>query len=399
MALDGKRIEEITEVDLQTLKSNEVQENKTLEYKSTLPDNSYDAKKEFLADVSAFANASGGYLLFGVKDEGGVPIEVCGIEDVDSDGEKARLENLLRDNIDPRIPGISIRAIELESSAVVFVMFIPRSWAQPHVVRFQKHWRFYSRNSAGKYPLEVSELRAAFNLSESASERIRRFRADRLGKIVAGETPLLLPDVAKIVLHIVPISASDPTILFDVASLAKQNSSHLSPMHSGGWNNRHNFDGFLTYSPPIGEKQYGTYLQIFRNGSIEAVDARLLGSTLRSRPDPPFIPSVVFEEEIIKALRSYLYVQNDLLGVSPPVFIMLALLGVKGYEMAVKRSRFWSVDSHPIDRDSLILPEVIVETFDCDAAEVLRPIFDVVWNAAGWSHSVNYDKGGKWVGQ
>lgn len=394
--LDGKLIEEITEVDLQTLKDNAVQEKKTLEYKATLPGNSYDDKKEFLADVSSFANAAGGYLLYGVKASGGIPTDVSGIEGIVADDEILRLENLLRTCIEPRIPGVSIRPIELQSSAIVILLHIPRSWTAPHVVVFQGHWRFYSRNSAGKYPLDVTELRAAFRFSDTVTERITRFRNERIARIVAGETPVRLADGGRIVLQIAPISMADPTVQFDTASLA-QHRGELPPLYCSGWNNRHNFDGFLTYSTSPHGAHYASYLQIFRNGSVEAVDARLLLLQSVDHNESLSIPSVAFEKGLIEALHSYLAVQR-LLGVSPPVLVMLTLLGTSGYRMGVRQSSFWDVDPHPIDRDSLIIPEVMIETFDCEPTEVLRPIFDTVWNAAGWPRSINYDEHGTWRG-
>ena len=57
---------------LKQLQNNAVAENKTLEYKQKLPTNDDAGKKEFLADVSSFANASGGDLIFGVTEETGV---------------------------------------------------------------------------------------------------------------------------------------------------------------------------------------------------------------------------------------------------------------------------------------------------------------------------------------
>lgn len=59
----SKGIEQITEEDLQNLIGNSVSERKTIEYKQTLPGNSDSDKKEFLADVSSFANASSGDLI------------------------------------------------------------------------------------------------------------------------------------------------------------------------------------------------------------------------------------------------------------------------------------------------------------------------------------------------
>jgi len=47
----------INEALLQSLVDNSVSEKKTIEYKQSLPSNSYEDIKEFLADVSAFANA------------------------------------------------------------------------------------------------------------------------------------------------------------------------------------------------------------------------------------------------------------------------------------------------------------------------------------------------------
>ncbi len=59
------------EEDLQALVDNSVLECKTIEYKQALPSNSESGKKEFLADVSSFANASGGDLIYGVSESKG----------------------------------------------------------------------------------------------------------------------------------------------------------------------------------------------------------------------------------------------------------------------------------------------------------------------------------------
>lgn len=64
-----KNIDEITEEDLQALIDNSVLESKSIEYKQSLPGNSDSEKKEFLADVSSFANASGGDLIYGIIED------------------------------------------------------------------------------------------------------------------------------------------------------------------------------------------------------------------------------------------------------------------------------------------------------------------------------------------
>lgn len=59
--------EAIAEADLLALISNAVSEGRTIDYKRELPGNSDGEKKEFLADVSSFANTSGGDLIFGLS--------------------------------------------------------------------------------------------------------------------------------------------------------------------------------------------------------------------------------------------------------------------------------------------------------------------------------------------
>jgi hypothetical protein len=394
MSLSNKPLEFIDESDLQSLVDNQRLESKTIEYKESLPDNSDSDKKEFLAEVSSFTNAAGGDLIFGIKEIEGVPSELSGLELSNVDAEKLRLENIIRDGIEPRIPAVSIQPILLQTkgSKVAIVIRIPRSWALPHMVTFKGHSRFYSRNSAGKYPLDVSEIRVLFALSETTAERINNFRLERLSKIISGETPVALDKVSKIVLHIIPFGAFDPAARFDVSSL-ERDIGLLQPMCASGWDHRHNFDGFLTYGQFPNSTSAHTYLQIFRNGIIEAVEAFLL----RGIKDPT-IPSEAYEKELLDALPRFLSIQKKL-GVEPPLFIMLTLLGVAGYTMAVDRSHFIGRSNYPIERDSLLIPEVMIEKFECNPAEVMRPAFDAVWNAAGWPKSMNYNDEGKWVGQ
>ena len=99
------------------------------------------------------------------------------------------------------------------------IIRVSRSWASPHMITFQDWSRFYSRNSAGKYPLDVMELRSAFLLSETAAERIRRFRAERIGRIIAGDTPIPMGEGAKIILHLIPLIAFRAAVQFDLNPL------------------------------------------------------------------------------------------------------------------------------------------------------------------------------------
>ena len=385
-------LDAITEADLQSLKENQVSEGKLIEYKQCLPGNDDKSKKEFLADITSFANAAGGHLIFGIQEEDGIPKDLCGLNDINPDAEILRLENMIRDSVEPRIHGLAIRPISLENAGTIIVMYIPNSWSKPHVVNFQKHWRFYSRNSAGKYQLDGGELRTTFTLSDTIWNRIRDFRLERLASIAAGETPVPLEGISTLVLHIVPLSISDPTTRLDLSTQTRK-LQDVRPIRSAGWNSRHNYDGFLTYSSGTRESLARTYVQMFRSGAFEAVETTML-SIKTENNETPLIPSLIFEQEIIAAVSLYLRTQEQI-GVLPPVLIMLSLLGVRGYGMAANPYQY-PRKSQPIDRKDLILPDIMLQEFGNHPDQIMRPAFDAIWNAAGWPRSMNYDEDGKW---
>jgi predicted HTH transcriptional regulator len=153
----NKPIDSITESDLQSLIDNQTAEQKTLEYKQALPVGTMESRREFLADVSSMANAAGGHLLFGIEERAGMPQNLGGVHVDDIDALKLRLEGMLRDGISPRLPRVEIHPVPLVAKPGYFVLLlrIQKSWLQPHRVIFNDHGHFYSRNSAGKYRLDV----------------------------------------------------------------------------------------------------------------------------------------------------------------------------------------------------------------------------------------------------
>jgi predicted HTH transcriptional regulator len=156
-----KQLNEIDEKVLSELVTNAVSEGRAIEYKRDLPSNSDADKKEFLADVSSFANTSGGDLIFGVDESGGVPTQIIGIQSGDLDLEIGRLNSIIQMGLDPRIR-YDVRTVTFQDGRKVPIIRIERSWIGPHRVVFKGHDKFYARNSTGKYPLDFNELRLAF---------------------------------------------------------------------------------------------------------------------------------------------------------------------------------------------------------------------------------------------
>jgi len=389
----NKKFELINKEDIERLVRRKEAESKILEYKAELPGQSDKDRKEFLADVSAFANSAGGHILFGVEEENGVPISVPGLL-LDNPDEKIRwMEDVLRSGINPHMPGIQIKAVSGFPRGPVIVMRIPRSWVGPHMITFQGWSRFYVRTSAGRHMMDVDELRSAFLLTGNLPERIRQFRDHRLGKIMADETPVPLLGRARVVLHLVPVSSfSQPTYL-SVEDIAEQG-LQLLPLGQGASYTRFNLDGLLAVAEASSKagKRSEAYCQVFRTGAIESVNAWML----MPRSGEKFVLSLRLEEDVIDSVKSYSSAL-ELLGVARPYVVMLSLIGVHGYRLATGSDK---CNSRPqtlsFDRDNLILPDVLIDESDLPVEELLQPVFDALWNASGYVRCLHYSRNGKW---
>ena len=71
-------IKNINEERINSLKENQVAEDKHHEYKLTLLSEKYEDKKEFLADVSSFANADSEAIFYGIKAKDGISEDILG---------------------------------------------------------------------------------------------------------------------------------------------------------------------------------------------------------------------------------------------------------------------------------------------------------------------------------
>lgn len=99
------------DADLLTAACNERwSETETLDFKETLPGIDDRSKQEFAKDVCAFANANGGDLVFGIRDEQGHAAEVTPIDPAANplDATRRRLGQLLESNIEPKVDGTDL---------------------------------------------------------------------------------------------------------------------------------------------------------------------------------------------------------------------------------------------------------------------------------------------------
>ncbi|WP_148314189.1 RNA-binding domain-containing protein [Sorangium cellulosum] len=389
----NKPVTELTKEDIDALVENEVPESKVLDYKGDLP----TENKDFAADVAAFANAAGGFIIFGVPEKKdadgkrtGIPASADGIPGLNSDEVIRRLEAIVRTNIDPKLSGLHWHTIPGFPKGPILILHIPRSWSAPHMLTVGES-RFPSRNDRNKVWLDVREIRSAFVRSTELPALIHRFRDERLGKIIAGATPIKLKPRAKLVLHLVPFASVSEGAAIDLATWGKR---PPAPLGSGGWDSKYNNDGFISYRD-LNEGLIQSYLQVFRTGALETV------TTLRERrPDGLTLANLWWhEEDIIDKTKAYLERYREA-GLELPLIALVSLLDAKGLTVPESGMRDVSVGMYVSDRDTLLLPNVQIQDYGDDALpKLFKPAFDALWQSLGFPRSFCYDKDGIWNGE
>jgi hypothetical protein len=382
-----QRLEAIAEGDLRSLIANQVAEGKTVEYKQQLPGGSDSDKKEFLADVSSFANTGGGDLVLGMTEQQGVPTGIPGLTSGDLDLELQRLDSIISSGLEPRIR-YATKFVDCGGARVLIVR-IEKSWIGPHRVKFQGHDKFYGRNSTGKYPLDVEQLRVAFTQTSALTDRIRAFRAGRIISLVNNETPVPFVEGPKLVLHCIPLESFTGLRQYDILRFY-ETPELLPALGTRGGSQRINLEGVLTVSRGGGDSAY-SYAHLYRIGLIEAVNGNVLA---REWHGASVIPSIAYEEQVIRYLPQCFKVLANL-GCGAPVLVALTLIGVRGLRMG--DDPYALEIGQPIDRDTLTLPETVVEDLNSKPENILRPMFDLVWNACGYPRSRNFDADGNWL--
>jgi hypothetical protein len=175
--------------DIQELCARGVPEDQLLEFKETLPgdrgrtdpwidgtgDPTAYAMDRLFRELTAFANYQGGTLILGIVETKTKPPRAESIQPLPRIHDLAgRVEDAARDRIDPPIPGVQIRGIEVsDPGSGVVILRTPASSSGPH--RLKSNGQVYVRRVTASVPVGMTEI-AALVLD-------RAQRADRLREI------------------------------------------------------------------------------------------------------------------------------------------------------------------------------------------------------------------------
>lgn len=396
--LFDKKIENINIDDIQSLIENSVCENKNLDYKRELHIDTDSDKKEFLADISSFANSNGGDIIFGIEedDKEKIPTKLIGIHYDNDDVLIRKLEDFIRQSIQPIILNIEYKLLETSDNRCILVIRIPQSLIGPHRVEYKGNNKFFTRNNKGKYQMDVNELRLSFNSGLNLEKRIEDFKMNRYYEILSNKYKRLISDSPIFVIHYIPLSALNDTFRLSINDV-KQAMNKANSMALGyGYSKRITLDGIAMDYKENNRSSFAIYKN---NGIVEKATTNFFKKQYEFTSISPskiidFINGYQVLDKLISDFNEVKEYYNNL-GISTPLIIACSILNAQGYTIP---TRDWYDILGKVDRDILLIDNLYIENFNDNTETILKPIFDSIYNACGYEKCPAYDNNENYIG-
>ncbi len=373
-AINGKSFLECSIEDLKgILDDQDYRESECLDYKKSftileIPKSKKDAvneaKAEFRKDVCAFANAQGGYLIYGIKEDGkAVPHELVGItiEDNNTDAFENTVKNTLQ-TVFPRVPRFETAYIPFGDKYIV-ILYIHHDLFSPYVfLENNNDYRVFKRVGSSTKVASYAEMKTMFSQSITLEKEIERYRKERIDLFYDKEAAY--HEKRFVLLHMIPETFLD--------------SSYNSPIYymcKKGVEFADIFSPFGSMSRPI-----PTVAGIRYNGMRSGVEGKLQNNGIAELYFPlkgfleisgkypdGFFSAMALWENLESLTRAYAS-KSRYLANSVRVFAGLSIVGCKN----VRTDNEW-VTTGSIDRHLLICEPVVFENM-ADEEQLERDI-------------------------
>lgn len=375
-SVNGNLLFDCFEEDLAVLIDNtDYRENSYLDYKinfSFLECAKTDPKREkhiaeFRSDVCSFANADGGYLVYGTRDEKGMAREVVGVSIPEGNTDRFELDR--KNNLSsilPKMPSVRFRFLLLKSGKYLVIVHVQKDYYAPYIhVEGEIDYRIFKRIGNGKKCIGYVELKNMFNQSLSIEKEVLRFRESRIFDIRKNEDTDDFRYSQFLLLHIIPDTFVDSSHDKNVFLLKRNNRQSLSGMFGSvgcAGVSVPNVDGLRFPSFRSGEE-----CRLYKNCIAEVYDplnkALNIGMQPHKYPYGYFASSWVWDR-IEPVVREYISRMNETID-TQRLFVCLSIVGCK--DVATEND-FLHDYNGKIDRDTINCAPIVFENINDDEA-------------------------------
>ncbi|MFZ2975916.1 MAG: ATP-binding protein [Candidatus Moraniibacteriota bacterium] len=389
----NKLFSEINYRDIEDLTSQKISENQNIEFKKEVWGRGDEDVREMLRDIDAIANGYGGYLIIGIEeDKDGFAGKIHNIDKAEE--ERDRIFSSCIANLQPRIPGLSIKCLAGDEGNII-IIHIPYSLRAPHIITFRGLNQFWIRHDRQKSPMSVDEIRDAFARNTSITTTAADFLAARK-KDLSDNTD----NKPMFVLGALPIGASGEFVDVSDEELRNKIKNPSYNRHSGwdlkfSYDNSHpSFNGLRIGGKNEDHKQ----IELFRNGYLEARFA--IGDLMiREKVNVKDVEiPVIGGYPIIEYTYSFIdQVENvfNYLGLDTQVLIFCIFIDIKGFGLRKYRPNTYGFSDYLgiWDKDFL---EIGLMNFDhIDKNKTTKAITDRIWQSFNYDNSDNFYKDGQ----
>jgi len=378
----NKRFEDITLGDIQRLVNNKITENVHLDYKEKL---SFRAsgkvddtvKAEFVKDISAFANAGGGLLIYGVSENNHLPDSVKGVEIDDEDALRRRIIEIVNKNTDPSFTDIKMRSIPFVSGKVIFLIRIEKNLLTlPRRNTLDNNFWVRTDNKASC--MDTATIIGYANIRQHTEDIIQKiigYKKDRLNEIIANNNNRISADRSYVIMQFVPedFDSFHCDIKTIRANTLDRREDIICPFNGGNMNIE--ADGYLMFNAP--NDRFSTvdcteYLKFYKNGIVEwASDWFIYNSQI----DWKHMVKCIF------SLTKKLLVYYESIGLNSPLHVGITLTNVQGCFISINNYR----DSKALESNMIHSMDICLQKH-CDFnAFTYKRFLDDFFNALGLS--------------
>jgi hypothetical protein len=198
--------------------------------------------------------------------------------------------------------------------------------------------------------------------------------------------------IPAIVIHAIPLPGPIVGSALDAVQRIAENEQLMAPAPG-----RHYLVGALQYEfdgcrTVAGNDENPAYTEVFRSGAIEGYYSL---PTHHETGSPQLHPGQ--EVRVLESVRRYADLVQRL-GLGLPMFVGVSYTNVRGAILVEPSGHGGSAhyERGPLHQQQLELPFVIIESVAADLPRIMKPTFDMVWNAFGQPRSANYDASGRW---
>ncbi|MBR5681675.1 MAG: ATP-binding protein [Ruminococcus sp.] len=319
--------------------------------------------------VCAFANAEGGYLIFGISDKNGCASEICGIDIPNNNTDKFELDrrNDLA-GIQPKSPSISFCFVPLVSGKYVVIIHVKHDGFAPYLhIEDEKNYQAFRRAGNKKASMTYTELRNMFNQSLSLDKEIYNYRKERIQYYFEQSEDENDKYSRFLLLHIIPETFTDTSFNKNMYVLNRKNRYDFpSIFHDFTYGTRMNpcVDGlrFLPDNDNVSKSE----CYINNNGIIECFESLSERVSFSKNQFPSgFFAHRSYWYEIKNTIDRYRRIFQNIIK-EERLFLCISIIGCKGLLTQAPENGYDIDSPGVIDRNRLICNPVVLNNIHDD---------------------------------